>query len=244
MTRPMRWQSLCAICTELYRLPKCQSGLRIGSLTSKYTPRELFGKGMISYLHGKLAEKSPTEITVDVNGIAYAVQIPLSTFEAIGEVGSSVKILTYLHFREDAMQLYGFATSAERNLFKLLISISGIGPKMAQGILSGASADELKNLILKGNSAGLMSIPGVGKKIAERLVVELRDKIGKLEAEFPRIEDKAAAIRNEALLALTSLGYTRSIAEKAIRRALQSDGSPESLGLEQLIKQALRHTGQ
>jgi Holliday junction DNA helicase RuvA len=196
---------------------------------------------MISYLHGRLAEKSPTEVTVEVNGVAYAVHIPLSTFEAIGEVGSEVKILTYLHFREDAMQLYGFATSAERDLFKLLISISGIGPKMAQGILSGVSVNELKNFILYGNFTALMSIPGVGKKTAERLVVELRDKVGKLEYEVPAKEDKAAAMRSEALLALTSLGYPRATAEKAIRTVLQeSDGS--GLAVEDLIKRALRHT--
>lgn len=196
---------------------------------------------MISYLHGTLAEKSPTEITVDVNGVAYAVNISLSTYEMLGEVGSNVKILTYLHFREDAMQLYGFATTAERDLFKLLISISGIGPKMAQGILSGVSVNELKNFILHGNFSSLMSIPGVGKKTAERLVLELRDKIGKLEYEVPLKEDKEAGIRTEALLALTSLGYSRSTAEKAIRVVLQeSDGS--ELAVEELIKRALRHT--
>jgi Holliday junction DNA helicase RuvA len=199
---------------------------------------------MISYLHGRLAEKSPTEVTVDVNGVAYAVHIPLSTFEALGEIGSEVKILTHLHFREDAMQLYGFATSAERDLFRLLITISGIGPKMAQGILSGVSVNELKSFILQGNFNALMSIQGVGKKTAERLVVELRDKVGKLSAfgaEPPLKEDKNGAIRSEALLALTSLGYPRATAEKAIRAVLQeSDGS--GLAVEDLIKRALRHT--
>jgi Holliday junction DNA helicase RuvA len=199
---------------------------------------------MISYLHGRLAEKSPTEITVDVNGVAYAVHIPLSTFEALSEIGSDVKILTYLHFREDAMQLYGFATPAERDLFKLLISISGIGPRMAQGILSGVSVNELKSFIVQGNFNALMSIPGVGKKTAERLVIELRDKVGKLPTlgrEAPATEDKTAAIRSEALLALTSLGYARATAEKAIRSVLQeSNGS--GLSVEELIKRALRHT--
>jgi Holliday junction DNA helicase RuvA len=198
---------------------------------------------MISYLRGKLTEKSPTEITVDVNGVAYAVHIPLSTYEALGEIGSDVKILTYLHFREDAMQLFGFATSAERDLFKLLISISGIGPRMAQGILSGVSVNELKNFILHGNFAGLMSISGVGKKIAERLILELRDKVGKLPStsEVPVKQDKAAMLRSEALLALTSLGYARATAEKAIRTVLQeTDGS--GMTVEELIKQALRHT--
>jgi Holliday junction DNA helicase RuvA len=198
---------------------------------------------MISYLRGKLTEKSPTEITVDVNGVAYAVHIPLSTYEALGEIGSDVKILTYLHFREDAMQLFGFATSAERDLFKLLISISGIGPRMAQGILSGVSVNELKNFILHGNFAGLMSISGVGKKIAERLILELRDKVGKLPStsEVAVKQDKAAMLRSEALLALTSLGYARATAEKAIRTVLQeTDGS--GMTVEELIKQALRHT--
>lgn len=196
---------------------------------------------MISYLHGRLTEKSPTEITVDVNGVAYEVHIPLSTFEVLGEIGAEVKVLTYLHFRQDAMQLYGFSTSAERDLFKLLISISGIGPKMAQGILSGISVSELKNFILHGNFNALMSIPGVGKKTAERLVVELRDKVGRVEYEVPAKEDKAAAMRSEALLALTSLGYPRVTAEKAIRAVLQeSDGT--GLTVEDLIKRALRHT--
>jgi Holliday junction DNA helicase RuvA len=199
---------------------------------------------MISYLRGRLTEKSPTEITVDVNGVAYAVHVPLSTYEALAEIGSEVKILTYLHFREDAMQLFGFATSAERDLFKLLISISGIGPRMAQGILSGVSVNELKNFILHGNFAGLMSISGVGKKIAERLVIELRDKVGKLPSvsgEVPVKQDKAAILRSEALLALTSLGYARATAEKAIRTVLQeTDGS--GMTVEELIKQALRHT--
>ena len=198
---------------------------------------------MISYLHGTLAEKSPTEITIDVNGVAYSVHIPLSTYSGLGKLGSSVKVLTYLHFREDGMALYGFATPAERNLFKLLISISGIGPKMAQAILSGVSVQELKNFILRGNLAGLTTIPGIGKKIAERLVVELRDRVGRLEHELLVKEDKSAMVRTEALLALTSLGYPRGTAEKAIRLAVQEiDGSPDLLEVEELIKRALRHT--
>jgi Holliday junction DNA helicase RuvA len=196
---------------------------------------------MISYLTGKLTEKSPTEITVEVNGVAYSVLIPLSTYEVLQETGSSVKILTYLHVREDAIQLYGFATPGERDLFKMLVSISGIGPKMAQGILSGVSVNELKNFILHANFSGLTSIPGVGKKIAERLVLELRDKVGKLEYEAPRTEDKASAIRGEALLALTSLGYSRPVAEKTIRLVLQeSDGT--TITVEELIKRALRYS--
>lgn len=196
---------------------------------------------MISYLQGTLSEKSPTEIVIDVHGVAYAVSIPLSTFEKLPARGNTVKVLTYLHVRDDAMQLYGFATEAEREMFKLLISISGIGPKMAQGILSGCSVNELKGFILNGNFAALTAIPRIGRRTADRLIVELRDKIGKLEfATETALPPQQAEIRSEALLALTSLGYTRLAAEKALRLALQStDGA--NLTVEKLIKEALKH---
>jgi len=199
---------------------------------------------MFSYLQGKLIEKNPTEVVIDVNGVGYTINISLATYEKLPEVNNSTKILTHLHVREDAMQLYGFATEAERELFKLLISVAGIGPKMAQGILSGIGVTELKDFIIQGNLGALMSISGVGKKIAERLVVELRDKISKLEfgAEVAVASgDKQAEARAEALLALTSLGYNRVTAEKAIRTVLRETGSAE-LTVEELIKRALRHT--
>jgi len=200
---------------------------------------------MIASLSGILKRKSPTEILVDVNGIGYAVSIPISTYSTLGDLNSAVHLLTHLHIREDAMQLYGFATEAERSIFKQLISITGIGPKIAQGILSGISVEDLRQFILAGNTAALTSIPGIGRKTAERLIVELRDKISKTDTTggagtVPG--DNSADIRNEALLALTSLGYNRVAAEKALRMAL-NDAAGSQLTVEDLIKKALKHSG-
>jgi len=199
---------------------------------------------MIASLSGILKGKSPTEVLVDVGGVGYAVSIPISTYSTLGDLNSPVHLLTHLHVREDAMQLYGFATEAERQLFRLLISITGIGPKIALGILSGISVSDLRQHIISGNIAALTSIPGIGKKTAERLVVELRDRIGKTDstsgsAGIPG--DKNAEIRNEALLALLSLGYNRAAAEKAIRLAL-NDGGGSDLEIENLIKKALKYS--
>jgi holliday junction DNA helicase RuvA len=199
---------------------------------------------MIASLSGVLKRKSPTEVLIDVGGVGYAVSIPLSTYSTLGDLNSPVHLLTLLHVREDAMQLYGFATEAERQLFKLLISITGIGPKIAQGILSGISVADLRQHITGGNIAALTAIPGIGRKTAERLVVELRDKIGKTDAATGTAVisgDKNAETRNEALLALLSLGYNRLAAEKAIRLAL-SAGDGAHLAVEDLIKKALKYS--
>jgi Holliday junction DNA helicase RuvA len=198
---------------------------------------------MIGSLTGILKIKSPTEVLLDVNGVGYTVIIPLSTFEKLGELGTRITLLTHLHVREDAMQLYGFGTEQERNLFRLMISVSGIGPKIAQGILSGISVTDLQQYIAKSNLSALTAIPGVGKKTAERLVVELRDKVGKIAAtaeNLPASEDRRE-MREEALLALTSLGYNRPVAEKALRLVLVEANGKE-LSLQDLIKKALRLT--
>ncbi len=199
---------------------------------------------MIATLTGILKFKSPTEILVEVHGIGYTISIPLSTYEKLGDLGSSVSLLTHFHVREDAMLLFGFFTEEERRLFKLLISVSGIGPKIAQSTLSGMNVEELKSHIVGGNVNALMAIPGVGRKTAERLIVELRDKAGKPLTEFEPIsvvEMATAAMRIEALQALTSLGYNQQIAEKTIRLVLkEAEGS--TISLEELIKRALRHT--
>ena len=196
---------------------------------------------MYSHLKGTLYRKAPTEIVVDVNGVGYAVSIPLSTYEKLGETGSAVSILTYTHVREDILQLYGFATEAEREIFRLLISVSGIGPKIAQGILSGVQPNELQNLIAHANVSALTAIPGVGRKTAERLIVELRDKIAKLDSGSFSSDSTGAAqgIRAEALMALISLGYNRATAEKAIRMALQELNGKEA-SIQELLKQALK----
>jgi Holliday junction DNA helicase RuvA len=199
---------------------------------------------MIATLTGILKFKSPTEILVEVHGIGYTISIPLSTYEKLGDLGSSVSLLTHFHVREDAMLLFGFSTEEERRLFKLLISVSGIGPKIAQSTLSGMNVEELKSHIVGGNVNALMAIPGVGRKTAERLIVELRDKAGKTLTESEPISVigmATAAMRIEALQALTSLGYNQQIAEKAIRLVMkEAEGS--TISLEELIKRALRHT--
>lgn len=199
---------------------------------------------MFSHLKGILYRKSPTEIVVEVNGIGYAVSIPVSTYEKLGETGSAVTVLTYTHVREDILQLYGFATEAEREIFRLLISVSGIGPKIAQGILSGVQPNELQNLIVQANVSALTAIPGVGKKTAERLIVELRDKIAKLDSGSISSgpTDAAHGIRAEALMALISLGYNRAAAEKAIRAALQELNGKEA-SIQELLKHALKSAG-
>jgi Holliday junction DNA helicase RuvA len=185
---------------------------------------------MINSLRGILVRKSPTEVVIDVQGVGYGLSIPLSTFEVLGDLNTPVSLFTFLHVREDALQLFGFASEEERQLFKVLISVSGIGPKMAQSILSGISGPELRNAILQGNFGVLTAIPGVGRKLAERLVLELLSASAETQP----------AIRTEALLALTSLGYNRVTAERAIAAAIKDDGSAET-SVEKLIKAALRH---
>lgn len=200
---------------------------------------------MISYLHGTIVQKSPTELVIDVNGVGYLVNIPLSTFERLEHADGQVKILTYMHVREDLMQLYGFATEAEREIFRLLLSVSGIGPKMAQGILSGLNTDELRTAIIDGNLSALTSISGVGRKTAERLVVELRDKLARTELSGTVVtpSSKQSKVRSEAVVALMSLGHSRQSAEKAVITVMKETAEKE-ISVEELIKQALRRTSQ
>lgn len=198
---------------------------------------------MIASLTGILKIKSPTEVLLDVNGVGYAVSIPVSTFETLGETGSTVTLLTHLQVREDALQLYGFASETELVLFRLLLSVTGIGPKLAQGILSGMSAPDLKSSIVQGNAAALTAIPGIGRKTAERVILELRDKVNKSEATSALSIQSSSKenVRTQALLALTSLGYSRPVAEKALRSAL-ADANGADLSLEDLIKSALKYS--
>jgi holliday junction DNA helicase RuvA len=197
---------------------------------------------MIGSLRGVLLAKTPTEVVLDVHGVGYQVNIPLSTYEVIGEINASAMLLTHLHVREDALLLYGFATEEERAMFRLLLSVTGIGPKMAQGILSGIPVRELRKHLASGDYGALTGIPGVGRKLAERLVVELREKLGKFDGTpfTPGGTDPQSQARTEALLALTSLGYNRALAERALRVALQEAGDAP-VSVEGLIKSALRN---
>jgi Holliday junction DNA helicase RuvA len=193
---------------------------------------------MIAQLHGRLLEKSPTRVLLEVNGVGYEVAIPLSTYEKLGAAGESAVLLTHLHVREDALQLFGFATKSERQLFQHLLSVTGVGPKLAQSILSGCSVEMFCQYIQQNALTSLTAIPGIGKKTAERLVIELRDRVAQFVIEKTEVKTKASELAEEALLALVSLGYPRVAAEKAVRQALSEHGE---LPLEELIKQALRY---
>ncbi len=195
---------------------------------------------MIYSLRGKLADKTPTAIIVDVNGMAYEVNVPVSTFDAIGKIGEDVRVFTVLIVREDDMQLYGFATEDERKLFKLLTSVSGIGPKTALGLLSSAGVGEIYGFIATSNSQALMAMPGVGRKTAERVVLELRDKIQRVEMSVSgeALEGKEE-IRSGAVEALVALGYSRLQCERAIREALKLDPL-SAKSVEDLVRAALK----
>jgi Holliday junction DNA helicase RuvA len=175
--------------------------------------------------------------------VGYAVNIPLSSFQRIGSLGSEVHLLTYLHVREDILQLYGFTTEEERELFQMLISISGIGPKVAQSILSGISVEDFKNAIASNSVDVLIAISGIGRKTAQRLIVELKEKIGDTVEDISAVvptKKADAALVEEAVLALVSLGYKRVKAKAAVEKVLEDESGP--LPVEEVIKLALRHT--
>ena len=200
---------------------------------------------MIATLSGILRYKSPTEVLLDVHGVGYAVHIPLSTYAAMGTVGSSVTLLTHLQVREDALVLFGFATENERDMFRLLLGVTGIGPKLAQNILSGIAAPDLRGLIRSGNASALTSIPGIGKKTAERIILDLRDKVSgdaDSDSDIGGAGRTPMTIRTEALQAMLALGFPRPAAEKSIRSALQDTGDT-ALALEDLLKRALKLAG-
>jgi Holliday junction DNA helicase RuvA len=198
---------------------------------------------MISFLHGTLVEALPTQVTVDVHGVGYEVLIPLSSYAKLPPIGQAVKLLTHLAVREDAHVLYGFMTAAERDLFRLLINtVSGIGPKLALNILSGMNVTALRGAVAQGDIKALAQIPGVGKKTAERIVVELRDKIGPAAAweaaSTQRGLSPADQRVNDAVLALMALGYKQPQAQEVVRAA-QTQLGP-SATLEELVRAALK----
>lgn len=192
---------------------------------------------MIGYITGKILDKKPTQSLIDVNGIGYIVNTSIITFEKLTEVGSSVSLFTYLVVKEDSLTLYGFYEFAEKELFEKLIGINGVGPKLAQGILSGITVDEFKSAIFENNISRLVSIPGVGKKTAERMLVELRDKISSVSSTVSSENTVVFTIKDDAVAALTSLGYNSKTAEKIIREIFQNSSN---LNLEELITEALK----
>jgi Holliday junction DNA helicase RuvA len=187
---------------------------------------------VIARLRGKLTEKEPARVVIDVGGVGYEVFIPTTTFTAMPNAGADVSLDIHTHVREDALTLYGFSSRQERRVFERLISISGIGPKLAVTILSGGSVEGLVGAIRRGDLARLTSIPGVGKKTAERIVVELRDKL----QEFTE-EPAKPVVETDVLSALENLGYSRPMAEAAVRRAANGD---EDAAFDVLFKRALQ----
>jgi len=199
---------------------------------------------MIHFLRGKLVEALPTQIIVDVGGVGYAVLIPLSSFDKLPPRGGDLTILTHLSIREDAHVLYGFMTAAEREMFRLLINaVSGIGPKTALNILSGVNIGALRTAVVMGDVKSLSQISGVGKKTAERIVVELKDKLGKSAALDSGTGARAALSPddqkfNDAIAALLALGFKQPDAHEAVRGAQALLGAPASV--EQLVRAALK----
>lgn len=198
---------------------------------------------MITFLQGKLVDAIPTQVTIDVNGVGYEALIPLSSFDKLPQPGSDVKLLTQLIVREDAHVLYGFMTPGERELFRLLIqTVSGIGPKIALNILSGISAAAFRGAVANGDVKALSQISGVGKKTAERIVVELKDKVGPAgaweAASAQRTLSSSDQKVNDAALALVALGFKQIEAHEAARAALALLG--DSATVESLVRACLK----
>jgi len=196
---------------------------------------------VIAHLRGRVLEKHPNRLVVDVNGVGYDVFVPLSTFYGLGEAGAEIALRIHTHVREDALALYGFTTLLEQELFERLIGVSGIGPKLALAVLSGIEPPELMRAIERGDVARLTAIPGVGKKTSERIVLELKDRLPRaLAATAASAGDApsgAPAVRDDVLSALVNLGYHRPLAEQAVASAIKSE--PDG-GFERTLKQALR----
>jgi holliday junction DNA helicase RuvA len=197
---------------------------------------------MIAHLTGILKKKVPHSLVIDNNGIGYEVSVPLSTFYALPEKDEKVSLHIYTHVRDDALMLFGFHTPLEKDIFMLLISVSGIGPKLATNILSGIGPGELLDAMAHGDAARMQSIPGVGRKIAERIALELREKAVKIRGEqqpstAPLITREDERDYNDALSALVNLGYSSKSAKEAVDRAR---AVAKDVTLEKLIKEALR----
>lgn len=199
---------------------------------------------MIAYIAGKLVNKKATEAVLEANGVGYRLLIPASSYEALPDVGQPARLLTYFQVREDAQTLYGFASDAERDVFETMIGVSGVGPKLALAALSAMRPDELRDSIVNGDASVLQRIPGVGRKTAERLVVELRDKLPglALDAGSPLSggSPEKEAARADALSALQALGFARAAAEKKLRKVLRAH--PNVHAADELIRLALRES--
>ena len=192
---------------------------------------------MIGLLRGRLLEKRPNQVILDVGGVGYLVAVPLSTFAALGDLHAEVTLLIYTHVREDALALYGFLSAREKHLFELLLGASGVGPTLALKILSGMNVEELVPAIRSGDLARLTKIPGVGRKTAERIVVELKDKLETVavEAEKPA-QSSPAGVESDVKSALLNLGYDERTVDAVLTEARRGVGSPN---FEKLLRVSL-----
>lgn len=194
---------------------------------------------MIEYVKGRLIEKSATHVVIEANGMAYFINVSLNTAAKIGE-SESCKLLTHLSIKEDAHILYGFAEEHERRLFRLLISISGVGTGTARMLLSSLSPDEIESAILTNNVALLQSVKGIGGKSAQRIIIELKDKLVKSSGDQPAGFMQQLSLKQDAVSALLTLGFAKNIAEKAIEKTLKNGGE-SGLTVEKLVKTALQN---
>jgi Holliday junction DNA helicase RuvA len=195
---------------------------------------------MIAFLRGRVLDKHPNRIVIDVNGVGYELYVPLSTYYDVGEAGTEIALRVHTHVREDALQLYGFLTTLEQQLFERLIAISGIGPKLAVAVLSGIDSRELVSSIQRADVARLTRIPGIGKKTAERMVLELKDRLAEVVQPVDANGSERSQVdhgRDDLVSALENLGYHRPLAEKAVDAVRARDGGAS---FEDALKGALR----
>ena len=190
---------------------------------------------MISHINGKLVEKTPTYVVIDCNGVGYKLNISLQTYSTID--GDNCSLLTHLSIKEDSHTLYGFSTEKERDLFIQLISVSGVGPSTPRVILSTYDAEEIVNYILSADVAAIQNIKGIGGKTAQRIIIDLKDKVGKSKETVDLLFNQDNTIKNEALSALLALGFTKKVAETKIERVMKK--SAQDLSVEDLVKQCL-----
>jgi Holliday junction DNA helicase RuvA len=191
---------------------------------------------MIGYLTGNIISKKPTQVLLDVNGVGYVINISINTFEKIPETGKKVSLHTYLAVREDSLTLFGFSSEPEKQMFELLIGVNGIGPKLAQSVLSGIQIEELKDALKTGNLLRLVAVPGIGRKTAERMLLDLREKVDNIATTEEFESSVPFKIKDDAVAALTTLGYNQKMAERVIRDILLTT---PTIKLEELIRQAL-----
>ena len=194
---------------------------------------------MYRYIEGKLVFKEPAQAVIDVGGIGFEIIIPLSIFHDLPAAGEPVRLLTHFHVREDSQQLFGFLTGEELELFRLLLTVSGIGPKSSLAILSGIGAEDLKYAIVNQKQDALTAISGVGRKTAERIIVELREKVGAWHAMPVQKKEVSSEIAQSGISALTQLGYKKQEAQEAVRKVLGRGG--QTMNVSELVKESLKN---